>query len=238
MSITITTPATVTNLCLLEDLPDNLRGADFANDPLLLPLIVRASALIARYCKRHFAAQVYTEIVPSFGGTILQLGRSLTTHGLYPGGPLTTLTSVTDVRDSSVITGSVVMDTMALQLYHSNGWSSSARAESLLQPNIIPGGEREVYSVVYTAGYVLPAVGQAVSVTTLPEDLRAACLEGVTRLWNRRERDPDVARINIPGDVDITYRTGSAGQSATIEQLLGLEVLTYLDQSWRVWEFA
>lgn len=215
MPITIVTAATATDLCLVTDLPASVRGANSTNDALLAPMITRASALIRRYCRRHFERQTYSERLPAFGRVNLALMTEQTSLGLWPGGPLTTVDSVTltdsDTASSGTTYGDyLVRNLMAGTLYRQNGWDWTAQLQTDLGFSIAPGSERPRWLVQYTAGYLLPTT---TSDGTLPQDVRMACLEHVGELWNRAQRDPSIARISIPGDVDITYRAeaGSGG---------------------------
>lgn len=242
MTIAITTAAATIDLCTLDDLPAGIRGTSYANDPTLSTLIHRASAIVNRYCSRHFASQTYTETVPGFGHPVLQLGRNLTTAALYPGGPLTTLTSVADTSTtpSTSITGATIHDVMALQIYHTTPWRWTSGSHGLLEPEELIDSERDIFQVVYTAGYTLPVPG---TYGTLPEDIRYACADIVARLWYRSQRDVTIQRINIPGDVDISYRDAiGGGQSVQSDVLVrtglvGPEIAGILDM-YRMWGMA
>lgn len=221
MPITITTPATYTQLCTLDDMPMAARGTNSSNDTQLAAVITRASALIRRYCRRHFERQTYEERLPGYGGVNLLLMTEETSLGLRPGGPVMTIDSVLQLESDTATSGTaitryVVRDRMAGTLYKQTGWDWTAQLRQDLGASVLVGSERLRFLVTYTAGFVLPNTTNA---GTLPQDIRAACVEQVSELWNRSQRDTSISRIAIPGDVDITYRTEgsqSGGGSGTI----------------------
>ena len=79
MPITVNTAAVATNLLVVENLPDAVRGDSQENDARLDMLIRRVSAAIPRHIGHILAEQTYQEDVPGYGDTILQIMETATT---------------------------------------------------------------------------------------------------------------------------------------------------------------
>ena len=247
--LTVTSAFAASDMITVYDIPDAIRGTNYANDPALSPLITRASSAIMRYCGCVFAQQTYQEDVPGFGGTTLRLLRSPIASGvfagLYPSGPITTLTSIVKLdsensTSSTTVTATeyVLQDPMAGLVFRSQGWQWTAMITTQLDDYIAYGSERPTYRATYTAGFTTPNVGTPALTTegTLPYDLRQACLEAVTAWYFRTQRDPSVLSRRM-GDVAVTYATASDRTLRNGRPTMGLpsESLDLLDR-WIRWD--
>lgn len=154
MSLTITAAASNLRLTSLAALKADLGDTTGTNDTLYDAMILRASAAIDAFCHRTFARQTYTEILPGFGRTQLRLAEA----------PLATVTSVT--WDSQPVTDYSIDNAEAGMLYRRYGWPWSPQFDPGLgqwgvgypyQGTPVPGSEDRAFTVVYSAGYLLPS---------------------------------------------------------------------------------
>lgn len=154
MSLTVTTPASNLRLTTVCNLKADLGETVTTNDSLYDSMILRASAAINAYCHRVFARQTYTEILPGRGHVTLRLAEA----------PVAGVTSV--VWDSTPVTDYTVDDAAAGILYRRYGWPWTVQFDPGLsqwavgypyQGVPIPGSEERLFTIVYTAGYLLPS---------------------------------------------------------------------------------
>jgi len=234
MPVTVTTASTAFNLATVEDLPSSVRGTNSSNDPHLDTLLTRASHAIASYLGRNVARQTYTEEVPGYGDTILQLGASIDTKGLRPGGPITSVTSVvktdglfsSSTANHTTITDAKLYDPMAMQLYRKVGWDWTAQVRTDLTDRVAPNTERPLYKAVYVSGFTLP---QTNSTGTLPHDIRMACVNTVVSWFYQVDQDERIARIRV-GDTEVQYRSANVPGASAIPQSLPQSSLSLLDR--------
>jgi hypothetical protein len=154
VSLDITVAAANLRLTSVASLKADLGDTTSTNDSLYDAMILRASAAIDGYCHRTFARQTYTEILPGRGSIILRLAEA----------PIATVTSV--VWDSSSVTDYSIDNAKAGTLYRQYGWPWTVQMDPALgqwgvgypySGNPVPGSEERVFTVVYTAGYLLPS---------------------------------------------------------------------------------
>jgi hypothetical protein len=154
MSLTVTVAAPELRLTTVEALKADLGDLTATNDCLYDSMILRASSMIDSYCHRAFARQTYTEVLPGRGNVTLRLAEA----------PVATVTSVT--WDSNSITDYSIDNAAAGILYRQVGWPWTVQYEpGLGQWGVghpywgipIPGSEMRDFTIVYTAGYLLPS---------------------------------------------------------------------------------
>lgn len=153
MALSVTTAAVARRLTRKEAVKAELGITASTDDALLDDLIDRASQAIVSYCHRPFAREVYTETLSGFGDIHLQLART----------PIVAVSSVTDTN-SATITDYSVADADRGWLYRRLGWlwtvqaypGLSAGGRFLDYGSPLPRQEEPLYSVSYTAGYLLP----------------------------------------------------------------------------------
>ena len=154
MGLTVTTPASVLQLTTLDRVMAEIGVAqtDDAKRDLFEEFIRQATDIAQRFCNRIFARQKYTETAPAFGGPYLTTRQA----------PVAEITSAT-VR-GEVVTDVTIEDAAAGFLYRQAGFDWTAqRYGGLLsvggwldQGMPIPGSEEPNWSIVYTAGFILP----------------------------------------------------------------------------------
>ncbi len=152
--LTVTTPAPSLNLTTLAHLKTSLDVASSSTgeDARMNDAIGRASASIDAYCHRTFARQTYTELGSAFGGIEFQAKQA----------PVVTLGTVT--FDSNTLTDVSIGDRDQGVLYRQNGfqwtaqsWTGRGGGGRLWDMGIpISGQEEPLWSVGYTAGFILP----------------------------------------------------------------------------------
>jgi hypothetical protein len=113
-------------------------------DPLLDDLERAATGVAERFCQREFGRGVFSETVPGYGGVTLMLSRT----------PVVAVTSV--VHDGAIIADYVIDNPDVGTLYRALGWQWSAGTGWYLDSYIVPRSEEPVFTVVYTAGYLMP----------------------------------------------------------------------------------
>ena len=154
MSLTITAAASNLRLTTVAALKADLGDTGSTNDALYDAMILRASAAIDAFCHRAFARQTYTEILPGRGNVTLRLAEA----------PLATVTSV--VYDSTTLTDYSIDSAGAGLLHRRVGWPWTVQYDPGMGPwgtgypysgTPVPGSEERLFTIVYTAGYLLPS---------------------------------------------------------------------------------
>jgi hypothetical protein len=160
MTVSVTTAARSVRLTTVANVQEDLGISTDAT--LLGRLVDEASAAIVSYCHRSFAREVYSETAAGFGSIHLMLSRT----------PIVgTPTAVT--YNSGVLTDYSVADAAAGTLYRRAGWSWTTQAFPGLSAGgswldvgtPLPGSEEPLYTVDYTAGYLLPDQNVVAQVT-------------------------------------------------------------------------
>ncbi len=150
--LTISTAAPSLNLTTLTRLKSTLGVTSTTDDAIMDNAIARASASVDAYCNRTFARQVYTELGPAFGSIEFQAKHA----------PVVALGTVT--FNSNTLTDVSIGDVDQGVLYRRNGWQWTAQSwvglgggGRLWDVGIpIQGQEEPLWSVGYTAGFILP----------------------------------------------------------------------------------
>lgn len=167
MTITVDTPATSYDLTTLADVQLILNLLDSSDSHLLSKLITRASAACAAYCKRTFAKEVVTEVIPGTGTPRMVLERF----------PIVSIDAVT-YDGTAVDSGDYSIER------HERGWVLMEDGWTLTNySNDIPKPD---WTIQYTAGFVLPSHS---GTRDLPYDVEEACLEAVKSWYYARCRD-------------------------------------------------
>ena len=188
MGVAVITPASSHDLTTygLVALELGLSDGDTSLQARIDPLIAEVSDEIARHCGRTFARQTYTETLEGYGDATLYL-----THR-----PIVSLTSVS-------LDGTAV-DADTYSIISANGGQVAALSDGY------PGGRWGYtagyprYTVVYTAGYILP--GNAGE--NLPPALRRVATEVVVDRHINAGRDTSVTSRSM-GDLSVTYSSGA-----------------------------
>lgn len=152
MALTVSTVAPTRRLTRLEHVKRELELTEETYDALLEALIDQATAALEAYCHRPFAREVYTETLPGYGDIHLALKRV----------PVITVASVT--FDGQAVTDYSIAEREQGTLYRRGGWYWTAQTFGGLGGDglfldigsPLPQREEPLYSVEYTAGYLLP----------------------------------------------------------------------------------
>ena len=186
MALTVTTPAQETNLVELARAEAEIPG--LAENPYRDALIAEVSDFVESYIGWRLCRQTYSETVPGFGGLYLLVSQT----------PIVTVDSIT--QRSTPIIDHVISDPEVGEIYRRRGWAWTAGGVQELTSFPAPNSETPDYTIVYTAGYLLP--GQ--TGRTLPPHFERAALELVRAI--ALQPDPGVASKRL-GDWAISYRT-------------------------------
>lgn len=145
MSVTVSVRANTRALTTRERVKRLLEIDDTSRDQLMDELILAASAAVETFCHRIFAREAVVETVRGFGGTVLMLTRT----------PLVLLTSVI-ANGQDPITDAVRESDEAGMLYRKVGWLDTTQLGWGLSATLIPNTADPLYTVTYSAGYLLP----------------------------------------------------------------------------------
>lgn len=245
--LTVSSAATATDLIRLTDIPDSVRGTNNANDPRLSDLIIRVSSAIPRYCGRMFAQQTYVEDVGGFSSNLLHLMVSAIPSGvfagLYPGGPITSITSIVKLDSENSTSSTAITATdyqihnaMAGLVFRRQGWEWTAQLLSDLSEYPVQGSERPLFRATYVAGFTCPNMGTPATTTegNLPYDIRMAAVNAVVDWYHKEQRDTSVIERRM-GDVAIRYASGSGMRNS--KAIMGLpESALDLLEPWVRWD--
>lgn len=165
MAITVSTLSPYTRLTTTAKVQAEL---GIATDATLLDALVdRASAAVETYCNRTFQRETLTETLPGFGDIHLQLTRT----------PIVSVSSVT-YNTSTTITDYSVASAAKGWLYRQAGWEWTVQVwpgltgalQYLDMGSPVPRSEEPLYSVVYTAGYLLPQADVTATTISVSSD--------------------------------------------------------------------
>lgn len=185
--LTVTTPATSTELTTLESLKAALgiESTSTAQETLLRQQIRRASGVAADYCRRVFGQEIVTETFWPSGGAevhdVILLDRY----------PVTDIATVT-LDDEDIDTDLVRLDGDAGLLYRidSSGYAYSWTICKAL-------------AISYTAGFAL--------LDGLPDGIEQGVLTLIKDYWSAVGRDPRIKSEEIPGVITFDYWVGNLG---------------------------
>jgi len=186
MSITVTTPAPITDLTTIEALERELGTNDTSLHALFSDLIKQATALIEKATGRVFAHETVTESLPGTGTPILLLSRT----------PVRSITSIT-LDGTTVPTDEYTLDDAeaGAVLLHTNGTPPAPKI--WVQPSHVTAGLSlfplldtlaNNVTVVYEGGYKMPGE----SGRDLPYDLERACLDLAKMFYFERSDNPRI----------------------------------------------
>jgi len=199
---------------------------------LLARIVDRASSAARSYCNRDFAEQRVTEILPGQGGTRLILSLA----------PIVQVHSV--AFDGMPVTDFEIEDRKAGFLYRRSGWRWTSPATAgqwyggeVTEPGPVPGEELPLYSVDYTAGFVLPTFPSGyvknANSQDLPDDLEGAVAMLAKDSWHQRAAKPAgvVSSIATTG-ISVTRRASGDSMAQTRDPSTGfpLSALSVLDR--------
>lgn len=156
-------------LCTLSDvkLLLGIQSIDTNEDDLISTLIDNVSSMFETYCGRTFTSTTYTEYYDGLGGDKLYTNQ-------YP------IVSVSGIYDDS--SWAYGVDTLIDSSYYRI--STNGLSVNLVPGQIFSEGSGNI-KIIYTAGY-----------TTIPLDLKQACIDEVARKYKRRDRI-DVTAISL-----------------------------------------
>lgn len=181
-------------LTTLDTVKEVLGVHGSSQDAALTRYINTASEAIERYCDRRFQRATVVEKVGFMGGQRLLLERT----------PLVSITSI--VVDGVTLGADVYSIESAAQgtVYRESGWPWSADVIDAMNPYRLPGTERQLATVTYVGGYILP---NDAGVRDLPYDLEQACVDAVVALYRQQGRDKSVQAEAVGGaSVQYTQR--------------------------------
>jgi hypothetical protein len=191
MSLTVLTPASVTSLCSVTDVADELGcdTTDTAVMAILARMVKQASDAIASYCDRVFLKQEYRETLPGYGGPTLVLA-------VWP------VVSVSQVlADGTAVTDYTLQDPESGLLYRETGWGWSALQQGRLAPKPVPYSEEFIYQVDYIAGYD----GPDELLPNLPGDVERAAIETAKNWFQNRARNKSITEVTQGLSLAVSY---------------------------------
>ncbi len=192
-------------LVTLSEVKEALDISTSEHDAKLNGYINRASGMIETYCKRRFASTAYTsEEYAGTGTNRLQLQNF----------PISTLTSVERLSNSDFSNQSwESLNARDFTIINEGGSNHGSIyfVTGVFNSALVPGVDN--YRVSYTAGY---------SATDMPYDLREACIEIVSYLFNSRRKDPLLKGETLQ---KYSYTRDSIGGMGGIIKALGLEAI-------------
>jgi hypothetical protein len=186
MPITIVTPASVTALCLLSDLKDDLGISGSSEDARLNRMIAQATSAIQTFCNRDFSYRVVDESIKSAPYQRLKLRIN----------PVQSVTSVT-FKGTTVDTSKYILeDASAGLLYNNQGWEYDGDYQ---------------YVVRYACGYRLPS--DSGSGVKLPVVISEAALKLAALAYSTRGSTTTKLEEQVEGVGKIVY--GRSNSSAS-----------------------
>lgn len=192
----ITTPSETEDLTTLATVKADLGITDNSRDDALNRYISDASAECADYCNTTFGLAGYRE-------TFMEGGDG-TDKLLLARRPLVAVASVVENDKTLVADTDYRVDLangLVYRLPKSTGWSWTQGYA--FRPVWWYGG---TIIVEYTAGYDL--------LDNLPRAIERACLATIREVYYSAARDPQMARVNIPGVIERTYSAARGDVSA------------------------
>lgn len=185
---TVTAAATSFNLTTLANVKADIELRGTEKDPLINRIIPKASAAIAKWCNRVFARQTYQEV---WRPPTLSSGATRVVDGIKPltvlRWPLVSVTSI--VEDGTLLVAGTDYE---LDLEH----DAIYRLDGEDNPVSWPSAKR---TIVYVAGYILPANGVAAASVTIPADLEDAAVRLINGRYQGGTRDPYLKSESLPG---------------------------------------
>lgn len=209
MAVTVITPASSKQLTTVARVKDDLGISGSTDDTVLGRMIDRASRRIVSYCNREFAQETISETVKAYGGHNLLMSRA----------PIVSVTSIAYDGTTIPATDYELAEPGAGLIYSPYGWQDTAQRYN--GASLIPATEsrRNLYTVVYVAGYILPSM---VGTVDLPADIEEACIELTRAFFSGRKTDPGIQSEQVPDVYSVTYRdtSGGDGMPSQIADLL------------------
>jgi len=201
MAITVTTPASFTDLTTIAVMERELDLNDTSLHALLGDLIRQATFQIQKFTGRVFAHEVVTESLPGTGTPLLYVSRT----------PIRNLTQVTIDGDVVPATEYTIEDAEAGSiLLHTDGtppapkvWPQSAHVTSGLSLFPLLGLGSNNVDIQYEGGYKMPGE----SGRDLPYDLERACLDLCKTFYLERGENPRIIEQAVG---DSSERRGSS----------------------------
>ncbi len=165
MGLTVTTPAKTVLLSTVARVKAEFGISGSSDDALLDVFVRQGTDAVEKFCNRVFARQKYPETAPAFGGPYFMTRQA----------PVVELTST--ARLGETLTDVSVEDVAQGLLYRQDGFDWTAQRYSGLlaaggwldQGMPIPLSEEPNYTLVYTAGFIVPAQN-LLSVATVSVD--------------------------------------------------------------------
>jgi len=214
MSLTVTVPASSTDLTTLTTVKSFLGITDSASDTILALLIKASSDAVVAYCKRTFAQETIVETLEGSGRSILMLERT----------PVVSITRVKFDGTTMPLTEISVEKAAAGFIYREAGFYATPFLEGNIVIDQSPVRGRPLWEVTYVAGYSLPSFSTPVT-PLLPSNLELAAINTVVSLFKSKDRDLSIKSEKIADVYSATY------DSEKISGQLPESVRTALD-SW------
>jgi len=196
------------NLTTADRVNLQLGLTDAAEISLLDDFIAEASQMIEDYCGRSFERETLTEKIAGNNTNMLFLSKF----------PIVEILSITHDGSAVTLTDVEISDAETGELYSPFGFIETARYGNTASRPQIPSSERRLYSIEYTAGYILP--GEAGR--NLPFSLERACVEMVKSMFARRKDDPSVVKETLAGVASVEYGAaqGAAAFPASVAAII------------------
>lgn len=206
--LTVASAPTDTLFASLVDVKADLGITDTGSDAVLLRMIQQTTAEMVTAAGRKeaslgnpFARGVFTEKVSGEGDQVLQLSRY----------PVVSVASVL-LDGTSPVTDYEILSADAGQLWRESGWGLDDAPQWMLTARLTGNRGPALYTVSYTAGYVMWDTTGTASGVTVPYDLQAICLEFAKCKWHARNRDAELRSRRV-GEVSETFGTEADSRS-------------------------
>jgi hypothetical protein len=170
-------------------------------DTKLTEIIDEVSQLVVDFLGYDLAKQTYTETLAGNARTYLMLARV----------PLVSVTTVS--YQGTALTDYSIADYDAGLLYRESGWTVASPSVSRLVYDPHPGFAAQDWSILYTAGYALPA-GEEPDTTAehmLPYSLRSYVYDMISFFYGQSNTEPGLKSRSIGGSDGVSeeYFSGS-----------------------------
>ena len=175
-----------------------------AQDAELTRYIDTASDQIERYVNRKlYYGSAIIEKVAGSGDAFLWISRT----------PLSSITSVVWLGDSSTITGSTyeIWEADQGNLYRSAGWNDTK----------ISATDYTRYQVTYVGGWITPQqdADDGALTRNLPWDLETACISMVVGLWRQKGADRTIRSESVL-NTSVNYERHAGGIDPSVRAIL------------------
>jgi hypothetical protein len=213
MSLVITTAVDVDEkrLVTLAKVKSRFGITSSSDDAKLTEIIDEVSQFVCDFLDSDLAKQTYTESLPGNNRTYLMLARV----------PLVSISTIT--YQGVAVTDYEIADYNSGLLYRESGWSYVSQSWSRLVHDPHPSFRKQDWSIVYDAGYTLPA-GEDPDTSAeyrLPLSLRSVVYD-LIGFHYRDVSEGGSVKSRVVGDMEEVYSDiGTTGVPIAIEKSLG-----------------